>query len=176
MKRMTMPRFHAITRIALLPVLVLSASALADSETIMERLKTLEGEWMLVDESGEITDQVGAEFRWTAEGSALREFMFPGQPHEMLNVYHQDGNRVLMTHYCAAGSQPRLEIVPAEEGDGLLLKFDSITNLPSSVAHFMHHAEYEWESEDRLNTIWYGSVDGTVVDETTVFRLARRPE
>ena len=156
--------------------LVLSGAAQADSDAIMEQLKSLEGEWMLIDEQGGNTGQVGSEFRLTANGSALREYVFPGDEHEMLNVYHADGDRVLMTHYCAAGSQPRLEVVPTEEGDGLLLKFDSITNLPSPDAHFMHHAEYAWEGNDRLTTTWYGSENGEVSDEAMVMRLARRKE
>ena len=157
--------------------LVLSAAAAqADADAIMQRLKSLEGEWMAVGEQGEVLDQVGSEFRLTANGSVLREFMSPGSKYEMLNVYHADGDRVLMTHYCGAGSQPRLEVVPAEEGDGLLLKFDSITNLPSPDAHFMHHAEYEWDGADRLTTTWYGSENGKIQDETMVFRLARREE
>ena len=156
--------------------LMLGAAAHADSDAIMQKLKSLEGEWMLVGEQGEVLDQVGSEFRLTANGSALSEYMFPGDDHEMLNVFHADGDRVLMTHYCGAGSQPRLEVVPAEDGDGLLLKFDSITNLPSPNAHFMHHAEYEWDGENRLTTTWYGSAEGEVLDETTVFRLARRVE
>lgn len=153
--------------------LVLGANANADSDAIMNKLKSLEGEWMLVDEEGEVLDQVGSEFRLTANGSALSETMFPGGDHEMLNVFHADGDRVLMTHYCGAGSQPRLEVVPAEDGNGLLLKFDSITNLPSPETHFMHHAEYEWDGEDRLTTTWWGSTDGKIQDETTVIRLAR---
>ena len=156
--------------------LVLSGAAQADSDAIMEQLKSLEGEWMLIDEQGGNTGQVGFEFRLTANGSALREYVFPGHEHEMLNVYHADGDRVLMTHYCAAGSQPRLVVVPADEGDGLLLKFDSITNLPSPDAHFMHHAEYAWEGNDRLTTTWYGSENGEVSDEAMVMRLARRKE
>ena len=155
--------------------LTCAGHASTDSAELMDRLKALEGDWMAVDEQGEVTDQVGARFRLTASGSALHEFMFPGTPHEMLNVYHMDGERVLMTHYCAAGSQPRLEVVPAEEGDGLLLKFESITNLPAPEAHFMHHAEYEWEGEDRLTTLWYASEDGKILDETTVIRLVRKP-
>ena len=154
--------------------LVLGATAQADTDAVMQQLKSLEGEWLVVDEQGEVLDQVASEFRLTAKGSVLREFMFPGDEHEMLNVYHADGDRVLMTHYCGAGSQPRLEVVPAEEGEGLLLKFDSITNLPSPDAHFMHHAEYEWDGDDRLTTTWYGSENGGVSDETMVMRLARR--
>ena len=156
--------------------LAMGVAANADSAAIMEKLKSLQGDWMVVDEQGEVLDQVGSEFRLTANGSALSEYMFPGDDHEMLNIFHADGDRVLMTHYCAAGSQPRLEVVPAEEGDGLLLKFDSITNLPSPDTHFMHHAEFKWHGEDRLTTTWYSSENGKVSDETTVFRLARREE
>lgn len=162
--------------VAIALALACSGHASADSAELMDRLKTLEGDWMALDEHGEVTDQVGARFRLTAGGSALHEFMFPGTPHEMLNVYHMDGERVLMTHYCAAGSQPRLEVVPAEEADGLLLKFESITNLPSPEAHFMHHAEYEWEGDDRLTTLWYASEDGKIRDETTVIRLVRQSQ
>ena len=106
--------------IALSFMLALSAGGpvQADSDAIMQQLKSLEGEWMVVNEQGEVLEQVGSEFRLTANGSALRELMYPGDDHEMLNVYHADGDRVLMTHYCGAGSQPRLEVVPAEEGDG----------------------------------------------------------
>ena len=156
--------------------LALGATAHADTDAIMKKLRSLEGEWTLLDEQGEDTGQLGSEFRLTANGSALREFMFPGDEHEMLNVYHADGDRVLMTHYCGAGSQPRLEVVAADEGDGLLLKFESITNLPSPGAYFMHRAEFDWEGDDRLTVTWYGSENGEVADETTVMRLARRKD
>lgn len=152
----------------------LGGVAQADSNAIMERLESLEGEWMFLDEQGKETGQVGSEFRMTANGSVLREFMYPGHDHEMLNVYHADGDRVLMTHYCAGGSQPRLEVVAAEEGDGLLLNFESITNLPSPDAHFMHHAEIAWDGPDRVTTTWYGSAGGVISDETMVMQLVRR--
>lgn len=164
------------TSLCAMSALVVGGVAQADGNSVMERLKSLEGEWMYVDEQGEVTEQVGSEFRLTANGSALREFMFPGHDHEMLNVYHPDGDRVLMTHYCAGGSQPRLEVVAAEEGDGLLLKFDSITNLPSPDTHFMHHAEFAWDGPDRLTTTWYGSEGGKISDETMVMRLVRRKD
>ncbi len=156
--------------------LMSGGAAQADTEAVMQKLKALEGEWMLVDELGEVREQVASEFSLTAGGSALRELMFPGDDHEMMNVFHADGDRVLMTHYCAAGSHPRLEVVPADEGDGLLLEFESITNLPSPGAHFMHHAEYEWDGDNRLTTTWYGSENGRISDETTVIRMARREE
>ena len=157
-------------------LLVCSAGALADSAAIMDHLKSLEGDWMLVDENGEVTTQVASRFEISAAGSVVRELMFPGDSHEMMNVFHADGERVLMTHYCAAGSQPRLEVVPTDDGEGLLLKFESITNLPSPESHFMHHAEYAWAGDSRLTTTWYGSEKGKILEETTRIEAVRAEE
>ena len=134
-------------------------SASADAKGVMATLGALEGEWTLLDENGADTGMVGAVFKRTANGSAVSEVMMPGGDHEMLNVYHADGDRVLMTHYCAAGSQPRLEIVPSGE-DRLELRFESITNLPSEGAMHMHQAEYRLHGSDRITTYWYSMQDG----------------
>ena len=150
-------------------------TALAGSDDVMAKLTALEGEWTLVDENGSDTGVVGAVFKPTANRSAVSEVMMPGGDHEMLNVYHADGDRVLMTHYCAAGNQPRLEVVPAGE-DRLELRFDSITNLPHEGANHMHQAEFQLRGPDRLTTYWYSMRDGKLSEEPTVIDLARKPQ
>ncbi len=150
-------------------------NASADAKGVMATLTALEGEWTLLDKDGVDTGVVGAVFSRTANGSALSEVMMPGQDHEMLNVYHPDGDRVLMTHYCAAGCQPRLEIVPTGE-DRLELRFDSITNLPSEDAMHMHQGEYRLHGPDRITTYWYGMEDGKLAQEPTVIDLARKSD
>ena len=164
---------HAFRCLCLAAALGIFTSASADSREIMEHLKSLEGDWMLVDESGEATDQVASRFELTAGTTVVRELMFPGDAHEMMNVFHADGERVLMTHYCAAGSQPRLEVVATGDGKNLMLKFESITNLANPDDHFMHHAEYTWKDEGRLVTTWYGSEKGEISEETTVIEAVR---
>ena len=151
------------------------ANTNAGAADVMAKLTALEGEWTLLDENGTDTGIVGAVFRPTANGSAVREVMMPGNDHEMLNVYHADGDRVLMTHYCAAGNQPRLEIVPAGE-DRLELRFESITNLAHEGANHMHQADFQWHGPDRLTTTWYSMRDGKLSEEATVINLARKPE
>ena len=143
----------------------------------MSRLAALEGEWTLLDEDGKDTGVVGSSFRLTAAGSALVETMFPNSPdgHEMLNMYHADGERVLMTHYCAAANQPRMEVRATDDENRLELRFESITNLSSSQDHYMHHAEYIWRGEDRLTTRWYSMKDGKIIGESpATFELQRR--
>ena len=161
---------------AALVTLCLPGSAVAGDE-VMSKLSALEGEWILLDESGGETGVVGASFRLTSAGSAVMERMFPDSPdgHEMVNMYHADGKRVLMTHYCAAGNQPRLEVRATGDENRLELRFDSITNLSSPQDHYMHHAEYVLSGKDRLTTRWYSMKDGQVTEGSPkVFELKRR--
>ena len=151
------------------------SSVSAGAADVMAKLTALEGEWTLLDENGADTGVVGAVFRPTANGSAVSETMMPGGVHEMVNVYHADGDRVLMTHYCAAGNQPRLEIVPAGE-DRLELRFESITNLSHEGANHMHQADFQWHGPDRLTTYWYSMQDGKLSEDATVIDLARKSQ
>ena len=166
------------TLIAGAALLVLSLSgAVANDDDVMSKLTALEGEWILLDESGQETGVIGSSFRLTAAGSALVELMFPGNPdgHEMVNMYHADGERVLMTHYCAAGNQPRLEVRATNDENRLELGFESITNRSSPEADHMHQAEYVLQGEDRLTTHWYSMKDGQITEESpTTFKLKRR--
>ena len=101
--------------------------------------------------------------------------MMPGGDHEMLNVYHTDGDRVLMTHYCASGNQPRLEVVATGE-DRLELRFESITNLAHDGANHMRQAEFKWRGPDRLTTYWYSMMDGKLSEQAAVIDLARKSQ
>ena len=152
------------------------AAFAGEDASVMEKLAALEGDWMLLDEDGRETEVVGARFRLTAGGSALVETMFPDSAdgHEMVNMYHADGDRVLMTHYCAAGNQPRLVVEATEDENRLALRFDSITNLASPESIYMSEAVYVFNGNDRLTTRWRSTVGGEFTEDTTVIDLVRR--
>lgn len=90
-----------------------SGAAKAAKHAGLERLKTLAGTWVEADADGKPTDKVVSVFKVTAAGSAVEETIFPGQPQEMVSIYHRDGADLLLTHYCALGNQPRMKADPA---------------------------------------------------------------
>ena len=167
----------AISGATLLALMLTGGAAAADEKSVMEKLAALEGDWMYLDENGEESDMIGSTFRVTAAGSALVEVMAPGSPegYEMVNMYHADGDRVLMTHYCAAGNQPRMVVKATEDENRLELQFESVTNLASPDANHMRHAEYIFHGDDRLTTRWWSMQDGKVSEENhTTIELKRK--
>ncbi|MCY3987458.1 MAG: hypothetical protein OXF94_02515 [Gammaproteobacteria bacterium] len=160
----------AISGATLLALMLTGGAATADEKSVMEKLAALEGDWVYLDENGEESDMIGSTFRLTAAGSAVVEVMAPGSPegYEMVNMYHADGDRVLMTHYCAAGNQPRMEVKATEDENRLELQFESVTNLASPDANHMHHAEYVFHGDDRLTTRWWSMQDGKISEENHV--------
>ena len=160
----------------LLALALNSGTATGDEGGIMEKLAKLEGDWILLDENGEETEMIGSTFRMTAGGSVLVEVMGPDEGFEMFNMFHADGERVLMTHYCAAGNQPRMEVKATDDEDRLELRFESVTNLSSPDANHMHSAEYIFHGDDRLTTRWWSMQDGKVDEDIHVTIEMRRKE
>ncbi len=64
-----------------------------------------------------------------SKGSALVETF--GNPSKNITetIYHRDGNKVMATHYCAQGNQPRLVLDPVVSRDALSFSFLDVTNL-----------------------------------------------
>src|SRR6478736_10069180 len=79
------------------------------SHSGLERLKKMVGTWVEADKDGKPTDKVVSVVKVTAGGSAVHETHFPGQPMEMVSVYHLDKGDLVMTHYCVLGNQPRMK-------------------------------------------------------------------
>ena len=113
----------------------------------------------------------------TAGGSAVREIMFPGDAQEMTNLYHMDGGDLVITHYCAAGNQPRMVASKAvETDDATVFRFEleSVSNLRESHDHYMGDMtltilkagglRQDWRSYDR---------EGNLTDPMT-FMLSRK--
>ncbi|RMH11142.1 MAG: hypothetical protein D6695_09815 [Planctomycetota bacterium] len=136
-------------------------------------IKALEGTWTMLDENG--AEIVGTVYKTTAAGSAVQEVMFPGTEHEMVNLYHMDGSDLVVTHYCAAGNQPRMvasEARTGPQGERIYrFDFDRVSNLRPEHQYYMgnltltikgDHLTQTWTSLDRK-----GGSAGTVEFEMT---------
>jgi len=99
---------------------------------------------------------VHVAFRVTSMGSALMSEI-KGED-DMITMFNLDGERLLMTHYCGAGNQPRMLATTSPDGKTITFDFLDATNLASSGAGHMnrvvismldakHHTE-EWNFID----------------------------
>jgi hypothetical protein len=103
--------------------------------------------------------------------------MFPGEPHEMTNLYHMDGTDVVCTHYCAAGNQPRMVasgLTHTPEGPAMEFKFDSVSNLRETHDHYMGSLRLVMLDENTIRQEWTSlDREGNPVLPATVFELTR---
>ena len=135
---------------ALVMVLTTLAVAASDGSKAFDQLKSLEGSWSAKTPDGHTVE---VSNRLTSGGSV---FMSEITGHEaMITMFHMDGGRLLMTHYCAAGNQPRMVGTLSADGKTITFNFLDATNLlPSQGGHMErvvftfidpnHHTE-QWQ-------------------------------
>lgn len=117
-----------------------------------EKLKSLAGEW-----EGTLPDGATGRttYRLTSGGSVLVETMMPGEPMEMITVYHPDGDSVVATHYCEAKNQPRMRAgATSGEVREIAFKFLDITNLESPTAPHMRELLLTFQDNDHFEARW----------------------
>jgi hypothetical protein len=136
-----------------------------DAKSI-DAIKTLAGKWEGKTEHG----PAQVEYKVSSNGSVVVETMFPGTQHEMTNVYAMDGDRLIMTHYCAAGSQPRMAMTK-QEGNTYTFEMFDATNLPDKNAMYMNGLELTIEG-DKIVQNW-SAMDGGKPAEHAKFELTR---
>jgi hypothetical protein len=112
-------------------------------------------------------------YRLTSSGSVLVETIMPGEPMEMVTLYHPDGQSVVATHYCGAKNQPRMR---ASGGSGeiqeIAFNFLDITNLPSPSAGHMRDLIIAFHDEDHFTALWNYRQNGK--DTPSVFHYTRK--
>src|SRR5688500_12319125 len=137
---------------------VLAAGARADdapskatpTHSGLERLKKMAGTWVEADKDGKPTDKVVSVVKVTAGGSAVHETFFPGQPMEMVSVYHLDKGDLIMTHYCVLGNQPRMKADPKSPANQIKWVFAGGTNLDPAKDTHMHAATVTLIDDDHI--------------------------
>jgi hypothetical protein len=142
-----------------------------DASAAFTQLTALVGQW-----EGHITTPDGppgaVRYELTAGGSAIEETLFPGSPHEMLTVYHREGEDLVLTHYCAARNQPRMKLRKASASE---LEFEYSgqgVSAPEKDTH-MHAARLRFVGPDRLEAEWTLYKEGKQADVARFF-LSRK--
>jgi len=138
-----------------------------------ELFKKLDGEWTGKASHGEVQFDSKVQYRVTSAGSAVMETLFGGSEHEMVTLYHQNGDDLLLTHYCAAGNQPRMKAIKSDNPRKIEFKYLDGTNLDAAKDMHMHEMTIEFVDEDHIKTEWITYVGGKPAAEKAKFELQR---
>ncbi|MFY9683054.1 MAG: hypothetical protein WA416_15185 [Candidatus Sulfotelmatobacter sp.] len=145
-------------RIAIPLALLLTAPAALTQTTaqkFFDQLKSLTGNWEGTNTKGM---PIEVSFRDTAGGSALMSEIHGHGP-AMVSMFNLDGpDRLIVTHYCGAGNQPRMQASSSPDGKTITFDFFDGTNIAGPEAGHMqrlviampdsnHHVE-EWTFSD----------------------------
>jgi hypothetical protein len=157
------------TVMSLLLVLVTSALAVeSDAQKSFDKLKTLAGSWQgktHADQPVEVT------FRVTSGGSAVMSEILGEE--NMITMFHLDGDRLLLTHYCAAGNQPRMKATASPDGKTITFEFLDGTNLASALSGHMQRVIFTFPDADHHSEDWFFVRDGKEAEHER-FNLERR--
>jgi len=169
-----MTRSRLAAAVASLCVLAAAASlAQTKPNPGFEKLKTLVGTWESTSRDGR---HATAVYELVSSGTALLERLggdeHAGMGMEMITVYHPDGDRLVMTHYCSANNQPRMRAEPVTgEVEALRFTFLDATNLASPDAGHMHSLVMTFHDPDSFTQEWTWRENGK--DSVTVFHWSR---
>lgn len=166
--------------VLLTPVSPVGAGTLT-AQDAFEQLKGLAGTWegepegegAEAEAEAKASGSVTHDIQVSAAGTVVMETMGPGTDHEMINMYHLDGEDLVLTHYCAGGNQPQMRLNRADSSQDLLIfDFAGGTNLDPAVDNHIHSARIELVDSDHLESIWKAHAGGEEV-ATMTFHLAR---
>jgi len=164
--------------IVLLGLLVFcAAQAFADAKPAppmkpnpgFDKLKSLVGAWQGTSKDGK---PVTASYTLVSDGSALMEDLGHGTEMNMVTMYHPDGDRLMMTHYCATSNQPRMRAEMSPDGKSLKFTFLDATNLASPDAGHMDRLVVSFVDKDHFTQEWTWKEKDT--SNTEVFHFARK--
>ena len=141
-----------------------------DATPGFSKLKSLAGEWEATGLDGQL---VKISYQIISGGSAVMETRVPDKEPSMVSVFHLDDGKLVMSHYCSAGNQPRMQ-ADAVKGEikGLNFTFLSITNLTKASDGHMHHLAFTFHDKNHVTQVWTWRENGKEMPAT--FELVRK--
>lgn len=127
---------------------------------LFERYKSMEGRWIGESTAGWENEVV---YSVIARGSVvMAESNFAAHPGEkMVTMFHMHEGRLMLTHYCVAGNQPRLAATElTEDGRGATFTWLDGTGLGSRDEGHMDQAVIYFDEDGGYTSKWTWYQDG----------------
>jgi hypothetical protein len=132
----------------------------ANAAAAFDRLKALVGEWEAETAS---MGKTRLTYELTAGGTALLERESFEKMPSMVTMYHLDGARLLLTHYCMAGNQPRMVARSYDRTTGVLdFEFLDATNMTGPGAGHMRSVTMRFVDASHITSEWRFFENGTL--------------
>lgn len=141
--------------------------AQSDARATFTQLKSLDGAWTGTNSQGQ---SIKITFRETSGGSAIMSEIDPQGPHNMISMIHLDNDRLLLTHYCSTGNQPRMKATASPDGKSIAFDFVDGTNIEPN-AHHMERVVFNLTDANHHTETWTFLDHGKTMDQ--VFTLTR---
>lgn len=137
-----------------------------------QQIKQLAGKWTGTSKDNKGPDSpVTVEYRVTAAGSAVEERLMMGTPHEMVDMYDDEGGKLAMTHYCALGNHPHMTV--KETGaNKISLEMGPTMGIDAGKDAHMHSLVLEFPDSNHLTQRWTSYMNGKA-GENVVITLTR---
>jgi hypothetical protein len=142
-----------------LALATMSAAAQSNTQKSFDLMKSLTGSWEGKSDMGEVK----VAYRLTAGGSALMseiQSQMDGKLEDMITMIHMDGSRLLLTHYCEAGNQPRMQASRSSDGRSITFDFVDATNLASAQPGHMRRVIFTFTDADHHTEEWHFAAPG----------------
>jgi len=137
-----------------------SAATKPAAEGQFDNMKSFAGNW---EGKSAMGNPVSVSFRLTSGGSALMSEIqseMNGKSEDMISMIHMDNGRLLLTHYCAAGNQPRMQASASPDGKTITFDFVDATNLASPDDGHMQRVIFTVVSGNHHIEEWHFMVHG----------------
>lgn len=146
-----------------------TASAQTDAQKAFNAIKNMPGTWEQQTPDGHT---LTVTFKVVSGGSAVMSEIM--DPHEdMISMIHLDGpNRLLLTHYCAVGNQPRMAASFSPDGKVITFHYVDGTNMATPDAAHMKQMVLTLINDNHHTEQW--SFAGQGKDHTALFDLHRK--
>lgn len=119
-----------------------------------EKMKELVGVWEGTADMGKGMDTLKVAYELTSAGNAILERFAMGQPHEMVTVYYDSGEKLTMTHYCSLGNRPHMELVKSGENSMEFVLSEKNHGLSAVNETHMHALKIMFDGKDRITETW----------------------
>lgn len=142
------------------------------SDKQFDAIKSLVGTWEGYEE-GKRNQPVVISYELSGGGSVVVEKIFKDTPKEMVTAYHQNGDKLMLTHYCMLKNQPRMAAARSDDANKINFRFIDGTNMNAKKDMHMHDLTLTRISANELKQDWTLYQEGKA-DPVSTFTFVRK--